>query len=333
MTVVSGPVAASGTIRRRSSRGPRPGAARRRALRVGARGAGPIVAAVASAPAPARQQRRQQRDQARHDGDRHPPDREAEAAVLRLGEDRRARRCASSSARICCLVSPCAMSRRIAARSWSARSDSAMLSGTLHVSHITSSSTSLNDARGCAPSAAARGQREQRQQRDQRRARISPPAPGRWRATRKSWRDLAARHRHDVAGLVEHEGLGQLRGPVLRREVEPVVAQARVGELVLLARSRATRRRRPCRSRRAPCRRCRPACAGRARAPAPRSRTARTTRPRSSARRPCRAARPATAVAAPSSTGSVTPAPGAAGRCPLRTAESSDVSSRRATTP
>ena len=35
----------------------------------------------------------------------------------------------------------------------------------------------------------------------------------------------------------------------------------------------------------------------------------------------------------PSSTGSVTPAPGAAGRCPLRTAESSDVSSRRATTP
>src|SRR3954464_6178199 len=47
-------------------------------------------------------------------------------------------------------------------------------------------------------------------------------------------RDLAARHGHHVAGLVEDEGLRQLRGPVLRCEVEPVVAQARVGELVLL---------------------------------------------------------------------------------------------------
>ena len=56
------------------------------------------------------------------------------------------------------------MSRRIAARSWSARSDSAMLSGTLHVSHMTSSSTSLNDARGCAPSAAAGRQGEQQGQ-------------------------------------------------------------------------------------------------------------------------------------------------------------------------
>ena len=60
------------------------------------------------------------------------------------------------------------MSLRISARSWSARSDSAMLSGTLHVSHMTSSSTSLNDARGCAPSAARRreGERQQGQQRD-----------------------------------------------------------------------------------------------------------------------------------------------------------------------
>ena len=41
----------------------------------------------AAAPAPARQQRRQQRDEPGHDGDRDPPDREAEAAVLRLGED------------------------------------------------------------------------------------------------------------------------------------------------------------------------------------------------------------------------------------------------------
>src|SRR3954454_24704981 len=48
-------------------------------------------------------------------------------------------------------------------------------------------------------------------------------------------RDLAARHGDHVAGLVEDEGLRHLRRPVLPREGEPVVAQARVGDLVLLA--------------------------------------------------------------------------------------------------
>ena len=124
------------------------------------------------------------------------------------------------------------MSLRIAARSWSARSDSAMFSGTLHVSHITSSSMSLNDARGCAASAVAGASASQRQQRDHERA--HQLACARSMAPREEvLRDLAARHRHHVAGLVEDEGLGQLRRAVLRREVEPVVAQARVGELVL----------------------------------------------------------------------------------------------------
>jgi hypothetical protein len=62
-------------------------------------------------------------------------------------------------------------------RSCSARSESAMFSGTLHVSHITSSSTSLKEAFGCA--AIAVGASASSSRRPRIAARISSTARGR----------------------------------------------------------------------------------------------------------------------------------------------------------
>ena len=151
-TVVSAWPAASGSIRRRTAPGPRRGAARRRC----------------SARRSRLARRRRRRARAGASAAAAPPAARRSPATTATGTHQTARlkplSCGlarmpgpyvrSSSARICCLVRPRAMSLRIATRSWSARSDSAMFSGTLHVSHITSSSTSLNDARGGAASAA-----------------------------------------------------------------------------------------------------------------------------------------------------------------------------------
>ena len=67
-----------------------------------------------------------------------------------------------------------------------------------------------------------------------RRARISPPAPGRWRCDRKSGetspRDIAT----TWPALSMTKVSGSFVVPYFGREVEPVVAQARVGQLVLL---------------------------------------------------------------------------------------------------
>ena len=97
--------------------------------------------------------------------------------------------------------------------------------------------------------------------------------------------------------------------------------------LVLAHEAARRRRRRPCRSRRARCRPSRQALAGPARAAAPPPRTARTTRPRSSARRPCRAVRPASRCPERPARAARRRRPGAAGRCPDRTAASNEVSS------
>ena len=195
-----------------------------------------------------------------------------------------------------------------------------MFSGTLHVTHMTSSSTSLNDVRGVAAraAAAARARRQQRGEgeRERRAARLmrtAPPAP---RRVEERLVDLAARDGDDPALAVEHERLGQLRRAELRGELQLVVAQRRVAQAVLRGRTRASRRRSPCRSRR----RTVPPAGARARWVRSRAGASRrhgshqeaqkfrtTTRPRRSARivrRP------------PSSGGSPTARPGASGRWP-----------------
>ena len=77
-------------------------------------------------------------------------------------------------------------------------------------------------------------------------------------------RDLPARDRDDPPAAVDHERLGQRRGPVGRGELDVGVDDVGIGQVVAAQEVAASRWARPRRSRRAPSRRAWPASSGRA---------------------------------------------------------------------
>ena len=161
----------------------------------------PAPRRLARAAPPARQQDRERARSAPTrdaDGDDRTPGRRSRSP-WRAREDGAPVLGRPAASLICCFVRPCAM-RRGSRALLVGRGDSAMFSGTLQVSHITSSSTSVEtSARRRGARRRARATRGTREQREQRRALIRGPAPCRQRASRKASSTCAARDRDDAA--------------------------------------------------------------------------------------------------------------------------------------
>ena len=214
-----------GAGRRRGPAGPEPAA-----------GAAPSAVAAGSrvaAPAARGEHHERERGEARRGSGRSrrrgrspsPPARRARAARTR----------ATSASLTCAFVLPWAMRSAMNSRCWSATSEVETLSGVRHSRHITSSSMSGSEARGCCAEAAAGAARasDEGEEREQRAHHASSSRIGVSVSSTHSWvignrRTAAIR---PSRSMTKFSGIARLAP--LADEVAVAIAQVRVGEAEL----------------------------------------------------------------------------------------------------